>query len=508
MKNFIFFTILLLPLWGLSQNKMGNTWVFGINGQIASFLGDTSRPTTNQLIWSWNSPNYPYIFMGGHSNICDSATGKLLFMCNGMQVFDTLGNIIENGDSLVPPKFYKHNAYPGTTLTQSSLIIPKGNNGLYYVFIPTVSDSLYNAIWAQQIGNKAAFDLLLYHVVDMNANGGAGKVIEKNKMLLQHTELHKTMMQACKHSNGVDWWLLKQGGYGTNEIIRFLVTKDSIYGPYVQQFNEPAYGTNDQRGQFAFNADGTKFVAIQCKTNKLFLADFDRCTGELNNPKIFNVPIDSTGYPILDNQNYLDSVGTGVCFSPNNQFIYVSKQANIYQFEFNNSDSSLAWYNVKRGADTTWNAFENYGLLSKGPDSRIYIGKGNGSFKQLSVIDKPNEKGLACSFCRKCLRIDNGGGGSTAPPNMPDYTLGPGNKTCWPLATNQLSIQHEALEVYPNPSSSVLYIKNKQGKKKELFTMLGELLFTTTKDEIDVSRYSKGVYYLRCEHDIRKIIIE
>lgn len=306
---------------------MGNTWVFGINGQIASFLGDTSRPTTNQLFWSWNSPNYPYIFMGGHSNICDSATGKLLFMCNGMQVFDTLGNIIENGDSLVPPKFYKHNAYPGTTLTQSSLIIPKGNNGLYYVFIPTVSDSLYNAIWAQQIGNKAAFDLLLYHVVDMNANGGAGKVIEKNKMLLQHTELHKTMMQACKHSNGVDWWLLKQGGYGTNEIIRFLVTKDSIYGPYVQQFNEPAYGTNDQRGQFAFNADGTKFVAIQCKTNKLFLADFDRCTGELNNPKIFNVPIDSTGYPILDNQNYLDSVGTGVCFSQIiNSYMYLNKQ--------------------------------------------------------------------------------------------------------------------------------------------------------------------------------------
>jgi hypothetical protein len=91
---------------------------------------------------------------------------------------------------------------------------------------------------------------------------------------------------------------------------------------------------------------------------------------------------------------------------------------------------------------------------------------------------------------------------------MPDYTLGPSNKTCWPLATNQLSNLNEALEVYPNPSSSVFYFKNKHGKKKELFTILGELLFTTTKDEMDVSRYSKGVYYLRCEHDIRKIIIE
>lgn len=91
---------------------------------------------------------------------------------------------------------------------------------------------------------------------------------------------------------------------------------------------------------------------------------------------------------------------------------------------------------------------------------------------------------------------------------MPDYTLGPSNKTCWPLSTNQLSIQHEALEVYPNPSSTVFYFKNKQGKKKELYTMLGELLFTTTKDDIDVSRYSKGVYYLRCEHSVRKVVVE
>jgi hypothetical protein len=201
-------------------------------------------------------------------------------------------------------------------------------------------------------------------------------------------------------------------------------------------------------------------------------------------------------------------VTTGVCFSSNNKFVYIAKQTNIYQFEYNLSDSSLAWYVVKHGADTTWNAFENYGLLTNGPDDRIYIGKGSGGFKQLSIIDKPNEKGIACSFCRKCLRIDNGGGGSTTPPNMPDYTLGPSNKTCWPLATNQLSNLNEALEVYPNPSSSVFYIKNKQGKKKELFTMLGELLFTTTKDDMDVTRYNKGVYYLRCEHDIRKIIIE
>jgi hypothetical protein len=504
----ILLLLALIPCIVFSQNKMGNSWVFGNNGQIAKFGSDTSRPTTNQLFWSWNSPNYPYIFLGGHSNICDSATGKLLFLCNGAIIFDTLGNIIENGDSIIPPKIYHHSAYPFSGYTQSSLIIPKGSNGLYYVFSPTVSDSIYTNVWMVQNTQIAPFDLLLYHVVDMTANGGAGKVVEKNKVLLSHTELHKTMMQACRHSNGVDWWLLKQGRYGSNEIIRFLVTKDSISGPYIQQFNEPSYVTYDLTGQFTFNADGSKFAAVQGNTNKLFLADFDRCTGELYSPQIFNVPLDSTSKPYLDSIGYRDSLSTGVCFSPNGQFLYISKSFNLYQFEYNELDSSNAWYRVMHGPDTTFHAFEYYGQLKLGPDQRIYIGKYGGSFKQLSVIDKPNEKGLACSFCRKCLRIDNGGGGSTAPPNMPDYTLGPSNKTCWPLATNQLSNLNEALEVYPNPSSSVFYFKNKHGKKKELFTMLGELLFTTTKDEIDISRYTKGVYYLRCEHAVRKVVVE
>ena len=506
MRN-ILFLIVLISSHVIGQNKMGYTWIVGNNASYGKFDGSSNTPFTGSL-YTMAAPNYPYIFDGGHSNICDSATGKMLFLCNGMQVFDTLGNIIENGDSLVPSKIYKHNAYPSSNLTQSSLIIPKGNGGLYYVFIPTVSDSLYNAIWAQQIGNKAAFDLLLYHVVDMNANGGAGKVIEKNKVLLQNTELHKTMMQACRHSNGVDWWLLKQGAYGTNEIIRFLVTKDSIYGPYVQQFSEPAYVTYDMTGQFAFNKEGTKFAAVQGKTNKLFLADFDRCTGELNNAQIHNVPIDSTTRPNFDNIGLLDTILSGVCFSPNNQFLYISKWFNVYQFEYNMIDSNSAWYRVQHGPDTTHYAFEYFGQMRIGPDERLYIGKGNGGFKQFSVINSPNNKGAACGFCRKCFRVDNALGGLNSPPNMPDYTLGPSNTTCWPLATPTIEKNKESLLVYPNPSHTLFYFKNKTGQHKYLYNTLGQLIRTTQSNGMDVRGLHPGVYYVQCDGETRKVIVE
>ncbi|MBK9482961.1 MAG: hypothetical protein IPO02_13465 [Bacteroidetes bacterium] len=46
--------------------------------------------------------------------------------------------------------------------------------------------------------------------MDINQNNGLGKVVTKRQKLLQGIELHKPMMQACRHSNGTDWWLLKQ----------------------------------------------------------------------------------------------------------------------------------------------------------------------------------------------------------------------------------------------------------------------------------------------------------
>jgi hypothetical protein len=128
----------------------------------------------------------------------------------------------------------------------------------------------------------------------------------------------------------------------------------------------------------------------------------------------------------------------------------------------------------------------------------------------MSVIDKPDIKGVGCQFCRKCFRLDDTTYmGFGAPPDMPDFNLGASGQVCWPLSMSEFeNLKMSELEVYPNPSSSVFYIKNKQGKKKELFTMLGELLFTTTKDEIEVYNLPKGIYLLRCESQVRKVVVE
>jgi hypothetical protein len=488
-----------------AQNKSGNTWVLGGWVAATATFTDTSRPI---IYPRFTTP--PLYFTQGHSNICDSATGKLLFSCNGMILYDSNCVMMENGDSLVPVKMYTHNAFPMGIHTQNSIILPKGSNGLYYVIVVAITDSSYDK-GQLPTAERVGLDLLLYHIVDINANNGLGKVISKNNVLLSGKEMHKIGMMACRHANGRDWWLLKQGQYDTNQVIRFLVTPDSIAGPWIQNvtMTDPATYPKvwDLSGQYAFSADGKKFAYVKDRCQQLYLADFDRCTGELNHSKIINIPIDTTPHP--DPKYKYDSLLNGVCFSPNGQFVYISKRWNQYQYEYNQPDSSLAWYHIIQGPDTAMLYFQKYSSLHRGIDGRIYIGNGSAQLKQMSVIDKPDVKGVGCSFCRKCFRLDDTTYmGFGAPPDMPDFTIGTSNTTCWPLATPTIEKNNETLLVYPNPSHTTFYFKNKTGQHKYLYNTLGQLIRTTQSNEMDIRGVPPGLYYVQCDGETRKVVVE
>jgi hypothetical protein len=78
-----------------------------------------------------------------------------------------------------------------------------------------------------------------------------------------------------------------------------------------------------------------------------------------------------------------------------------------------------------------------------------------------------------------------------------------------PLRNVELSILKDELVVYPNPATNKFQIKCKNPKsKKELYNTIGELIFSTNENEIDVSRLVKGMYYLKIESQIRKVIVE
>lgn len=506
---------LLFSICSISQDKRGYTSIYGSGGVIAKFSGDTSRPITYQLFATpQNLLEYVYTD-GAHSCVSDSANGGLLFFCNSVIMYDTLGHIMDNGDSLQPAKIYGHNCCPsqGFGITQGSLILPKGSDNQYYVFTPTITDLMYTYWNTNPFGDgRFPYNLILYHVVDMNANAGMGKVIQKNVKILENVELCKAGMMACRHANGYDWWLLKQGA-NTNTIYTFLVTKDTVVLDTIQTLPEPVFGYYDLTGQSCFNSDGSKYAFatgggyLNNHGAHLFIADFDRCHGIVSNVKEIAVPYDST-LTILDTlwQAY-DSLITGISFSPNDSFLYVTRRYNIYQYDVYEPDSLLSMYLLKQGPDTTFLQFAEYGQLHLGIDGRIYIGKRGGTGNSNSVIDKPNIKGIGCDFCRKCLRLDTTQWYTKSFANMPNFNM-PKKEPCWPLESQQYTVVREQLEVYPNPTSTIFYIKNKIGKKKVLYNTLGVTVKSTFEDAIEVKHFPKGIYYLWCENEVVKVIVE
>jgi hypothetical protein len=345
----------------------------------------------------------------------------------------------------------------------------------------------------------------------MNANAGLGKVTQRMIPLMQNARFRKTQMMACRHGNGKDWWLLKQEGDSAN-VHTFLFTQDSVYDKGVQVFNEPIWGAWDIRGQSTFNSSGTMYATTShgSSTGLIFIADFDRCNGILTNPHTIQMPFGSMHDP--SDTTKKERLSVGLCFSPNNELLYVISYTNVYQYDLTDS----TWFHVA-GIDTVYSAAQGYETAYMGPDGKIYIGNFGGTSKQMSRIDNPDIKGAGCNFCPRCLRLDSLG--STAyvgtPPCMPNYGLGA--DPCWPVSIGQLDNEvMSQLVTYPNPASDEIMVESEsfRNNKYELsiLNLFGQKVLEqkgksfNDKLSIDISDLPKGVYVLRVNEFVRRVV--
>jgi len=476
----------------MAQSNFSKVWVCGTGSRKVVF---------DNIISTYSGSFVNSYFSGGNSNICDSA-GNLILQSDGFNIYDSLGNYILGGDTIVPNDYYNHQG-GWNSLSNSSIFLPINNNK-YYFITPAMSDSRFYDCKHQ---GSCFFDLLLYNIIDMNANNGQGAVTKRMIPLMQYASLSKTQMMACRHANGKDWWLLKQSG-DSNIIYKFLFTQDSVYDFGFQKFIEPIWGIWDIKGQSTFSNDGTQYAtAVQGKNNgEIFTAHFDRCSGMLSSPKVIVRPIGSQYDP--NDTTIKEQIPSGLAYSPNGKFIYVCGLSNIYQFDIDSS----TWYHVA-GMDTSYQKFQDYLTIYQGNDDKLYIGNFGGTSKQMSRIDNPDVKGVGCNFCPRCLRFDTLGTYAYAgtPPCMPNYALGKDTiNNCWPLSNEQLAISpnREQLKVYPNPVNSVLYMQTTSKLKRELYSYTGQLLFTTAENKIDLSRYPRGLYFVKCGAEVIKVILE
>ncbi|MFM2387660.1 MAG: hypothetical protein RL660_2417 [Bacteroidota bacterium] len=488
-----------------AQDKRGFTTLLGCNGAAAEFDGSNNSPVIKQYY-----PVNPFVvFWHGHSNICDSATGRPLIFSNGYQVYDTAGNILLHGDSLVSPKLYSLNADPASVTSQGSLLLPKGSANKFWHFVVGMSDSAFTYWNTNPLGDgRFPYDLLEYSIIDMNANGGAGAVTLRRQNLLNHVELFKTGMMACKHANGYDWWLIKQAA-ASNKAYIFLVTADTVMLDTIQEFAGENFWYYDLAGQSCFSNKGDKYAFVSVGFAKLVLFDFDRCYGRLRNLQVINIPV-TPCFCKLDtlHPGTNDGLTRGIAFSPNDSFIYLSHAFNQFQYEINVSDSAQAWYHIYKGPDTSFIHFNNYDRLQLAPNGRIYVGRRDASGSTMCVINNPNAKGAACEFCPRCLRIDSMQGPVTSFANMPKYDMPALPYICPPMLieNGKGKIENEVV-LFPNPASDAITVKYKSKTHGTLYlyNTLGEqvlqrrLLHTQEALRIDVGFLPSGVYLYKVE---------
>ena len=427
---------LLLTINAKGQEKYDYVWLFGAR----SSPNDTMQGGTN-IDFNLNPVSLDYewrdITIGSYNSSICNENGELQFYTNGCFIVDASHEIMMNGDSLNPgvafDEFCSDTLYPFYPTTQNSFILPQpGTDSLYYLFHK-----------GEEILDVPLFiymNRLYYSLVDMSLNNGLGLVVEKNVLLLEDS-LSSGQFTAVKHMNGEDWWIMCPK-YRSKEYCTFLLTGDSIKGPFSQEIG---MSTTNGGGQAVFSPHGNTYVRYN-PTDGAFVFQFDRESG------------------LLDDFTHLapevEGLFGGAAISPNNRFLYITSWNEVRQYDLEATDIDASEVIV-----ATYDGFvapfpTNFYQAQLGPDCRIYINSTNGNYV-LHVINRPDESGLACELVQHGIHLPTRHAISL--PNFPNYRLGTSSPTCNPdleinividttVMNNTITKTSEYdLSVYPNP---------------------------------------------------------
>lgn len=495
--KFIIIVLLSFCWFNTLCQKRNAIWCFG-DSALVDFKDTSNTITGTSFVKS----------RGSCISIADTS-GQLLFysftragiLGNTSRVYNSLNQIIQNGDSIVGEGWYN----------ELTIFPQPGNDSIYYLFSVGVTGSSQKGLY--------------YSKVNMNANSGLGEVIQKN-VQLQNFEM-VDCLTAIKHGNGRDWWVIFRKWNSSwpvpnNEYHIYLI---SIGGTANYSIQNIGAIQNNGFGNISFNAIGTRMAYLNYK-GLLELFDFDRCTGILSNPE--------TVYP--ENTQSPWPQRWSSAFSPSGDILYVSSIAafspdSCYLVQFD-----LTASNIAASADTLWRTpfMMNMGQLKLAPDGKIYMGHNfNGGYPyndttyntfnmNLSVINSPDNLGAACDLQPYSFYL---GGKRTylGLPNNPDYDLGPvaGSicDTLVGLSPNfEEAKENPELHIYYSPIWQTAFInanKLKPGNYVlKVFDVQGRVVFEESASfsssyytkNLNCINFTKGIYLVLLQTEGERLV--
>jgi hypothetical protein len=222
-------------------------------------------------------------------------------------------------------------------------------------------------------------------------------------------------LQACRHANGRDWWVLVFS-HNHDYLYTYLLEPGGISLKYKQEVDlYYPFGL----GQSSFSADGSKYAIFEViggvgftEQGHLSIFDFDRCTGLVSNL----VHEDVKG----------ESIVVGMSFSYDGRYIYTSNLYELHQYDVHSEDiiGSKKLVAISDGFESDYGfgykVRNPFSFTQLGPDGKIY-GPG-GNTLHMHRIDYPDEEGEACTVRQHVINTVNN---RNTIPNFPNFRLGP-----------------------------------------------------------------------------------
>jgi hypothetical protein len=438
MKNFCLYLILLQSTWLFAQPKFDAkrdyVWIFGIE----SFSLDTVDHIyldfrTDTMSLKYRRAQGQNLFQT-NASICDTA-GNLLFFSNGCVIVDSGFQYVQGADTINRGPWWTYSCDGFSDRTDGYLIV----NGCWAL---PVAENKFKVIYADIINQWAHTSGVRFATINKDTDSGALVGFEPDTYLHQK-DINSKKPAIVRHANGRDWWRIDEGYGERRYYITFIDSSQSIF-PCKEQFF-PQISTSMYRGggQACFTPDGSKFCAIDAFECQVF--DFDRCTGEMNNPVYIPLPVPSDSlYGV-----------TGIAVSPNSRFMYLMIRRSIWQYDLTSSDIDGTRIKVGNYNGFLANGYETSFYQSQlGPDGKIYIFP-PGCRSTLSVIEYPDSIGVACGVSQFKYYFPDWGG-ICQPPRFPNFRLGPEVGSACDTLTSSVKLPEEigSFILRPNPATN------------------------------------------------------
>jgi hypothetical protein len=451
MKKIIFLYFFFALVFNVKAQREADAMYFGgcLDGGgcncSAPLQGTTYLFNQDSLVDIIDPACLPLATFYSAAAFADKNTGELLFACNGWRLINGNGNIVSH------KLWFDFMPHPQDSPDTTKVNVTAGP-----LFLPHPGDSTKAYLFYGQSENyflqNELFSADRFYTYAL-LNIPTKSLISKNNILLNDTSSISDM-QACRHANGRDWWLIKPDIWSNKYFIGLLtpqgIEMNNITLPGVP--SDLRVNTSSK-----FNIQGTKYIHYNGGLSRVIHEfDFDRCTGTLSNFVL---------HDISDSISPLDNRLARMTISPDGSKFYIvrntSQSAGLVQGFFQVDLSTDSMRLISRYGACPQMMPNGKKMLF--PETEYFAN--NDYIIKVSEIENPN-----AHFNDLIIHHFK----YTNPNAM--LTVAPNNFAYMRLGADTLSIcdslsvitkrtkaqEPSGLVVFPNPASNVLHIEQQE----------------------------------------------